>query len=162
MSQAEIIAEEAVKALIKANLSVSFAESCTGGLLSQLVTSVSGASQIFELGICCYSNNIKNKILKVPNEILNTFGAISQETATVLAKEIMLLANSDIGVSVTGVAGPSKSENKEVGTVYIGFCSKDNAFVTKLNANKTLSRNEIRELAATTALNLIKDYCYSK
>ena len=146
MSELYLVANQTVKLLKENNLSVSFAESCTGGTLSQLITSVSGASEVFELGICCYSNDIKHKLLNVPKEILENFGAISQETAIVLAKEVRRLANSSIGISVTGVAGPNKSEGKEVGTVYIGFCNENNSFAVNLNAEKTLSRTEIREL----------------
>ena len=128
MSALYMVATQAVKSLKEKNLSVSFAESCTGGLLSELITKVSGASEVFELGVCCYSNDIKNRVLNVPNDILTTYGAISQETAIILAKEIKKLSLASIGISVTGVAGPSKSEGKEVGTVYIGFCDNQKAY----------------------------------
>ncbi len=162
MSDLYSVANKAVELLKENNLSVSFAESCTGGTLSQLITSVSGASQVFELGVCCYSNDIKHKVLNVPKDILEIYGAVSQETAIILAKKIRRLANSSFGISVTGVAGPEKSEGKEVGTVYIGFCDGRNTFAFNLNAEKTLSRTKIRELAAKTALNLIIEHCLKK
>ncbi len=159
MSELCSIASKVVKVLKKNNLTVSFAESCTGGLLSELITSVPGASEVFELGICCYSNNIKNQVLNVPKEVLETFGAVSQETAIILAKEIKRLANSTIGISVTGVAGPSKSEGKEVGTVFVGFCNSTKTYAVNINANSNLPREKIRTAAAEYAFNLIIDYC---
>ncbi len=159
MSALFVLAEQAVNLLKENNLSVSFAESCTGGLLSELITKVSGASNVFELGVCCYSNDIKNRVLNVPKDILENYGAVSRETAIILAKEIRKLASSSIGISVTGVAGPSKSEGKEVGTVYVGFCDNNKTYAVNLNADKNLTRDEIRESAARYALNLIIDYC---
>ena len=119
-----------VKELTDRNLKISSAESCTGGMISQRITNVSGASNVFELGVCSYANRIKNKVLGVSNEILNTVGAVSQETATQMCEGIKELSSSDIGVSTTGIAGPTGgTAKKTVGLVFIGIASKESTTI---------------------------------
>ena len=117
-------ANRAIKLLQDNNLTLSTAESCTGGLLATVITEFSGASKIFSLGIVSYSNEIKNQELGVPTEILKNYGAISCETVTKMAEGIRIKANSDFGISVTGVAGPNASEGHPAGYVYIAVSSK--------------------------------------
>ena len=109
-------------------MTLAVAESCTGGLLSDLITAVPGSSKSFLGGIVCYSNALKHKLLGVPMDVLEgegAPGAVSSETAALLAEQLLHSTGSDFGVSLTGVAGPSPSEGKPVGLVYIGFAQKD-------------------------------------
>ena len=120
-----------VKELTERNMKISSAESCTGGMISQRITNVSGASNVFELGVCSYANRIKNKVLGVKNETLNTVGAVSEETATQMCEGIKELASSDIGVSTTGIAGPTGgTDKKPVGLVFIGIATKESTTKT--------------------------------
>lgn len=130
------------------------AESCTGGLLSDLITAVPGSSQSFLGGIIVYSNALKHKLLGVPMDILDgegAPGAVSSETAVILAEQLLVRTGSDFGVSVTGVAGPSPSEGKPVGLVYIGLAQKNaktEVFTLQLSGN----REFIKQRAAKHAL----------
>ncbi|MDN9011523.1 competence/damage-inducible protein A [Brevibacillus laterosporus] len=110
---------------------IAFAESCTGGTVSQLLTSVPGASQVYRGGIVCYSNEIKHQWLDVPLEVLETEGAVSETTARLLAENIRQKMGTTYGVSVTGVAGPESSEGKPVGLVYIGIASEKQPTLVK-------------------------------
>lgn len=115
-------AENVVQLLREKGLKIATAESCTGGLVSGALTSVSGSSEVFSLGICTYSNEQKMKQLSVPADVLESYGAVSHQTARCMAKGVRLAADSDIGVSTTGTAGPSGgTEQNPVGTVYIGI-----------------------------------------
>ncbi len=121
--------KELVKLLKKKNLTISFAESCTGGMLSSELVNVSGASDVFSESVVTYSNEAKMKYLGVLKETLDEFGAVSKETALEMAKGIKRLANSDIGVSITGIAGPTGGTKlKPVGLVYISV-SYGNSYV---------------------------------
>ena len=144
----------AVRALREKKLHVAIAESCTGGLVSKRLTEVSGASEVFECGISAYSNRIKEQILHVKNKTLQEFGAVSEETAAEMAKGVCALSDADIGVSVTGNAGPNPSENKPVGLVYVGIYSKNYKNVIKLQVRRTDedAREYIRYLASSNAL----------
>ncbi len=146
-----------VRTLEKKGLLLATAESCTGGLISKRITEVSGASSVFECGVCSYSNRIKNKILSVKENTLQEFSAVSSETALEMAKGIRTLANADIGVSVTGNAGPNPSEGKEVGLVYIGVDSDLRSEVFELNIKRRDRdlRELIRYLASSKALHLV-------
>lgn len=153
----ENLAQTVVAELYAAKLSVSCAESCTGGMLSELITSVSGASAVFELGITSYSSRIKNSFLGVKDETLSQFGAVSRQTAREMAARVRKLAGSNIGVSVTGVAGPEPCEGKEVGRVYIALA--DNAAVTAQRLDISgCDRNGVREAACEAVLRLIQNY----
>lgn len=117
------MAGNVVKLLLSKEMKISFAESCTGGLLAQILTSVSGASQVFDMGVCAYANRIKQEFLGVPAQVLEEYGAVSAQTALWMARGIKKLSGADIGVSVTGIAGPTGgTKEKPVGTVYAGIC----------------------------------------
>ncbi len=144
-----------VTELIRKNKKAATAESCTGGLVSKRITEVSGASAVFECGVCSYANRIKNKVLGVKNETLNSVGAVSPETAAEMAQGVKKLAGADFGVSTTGIAGPTGgSKEKPVGLVYIAVSSEKNTLVIKalLNDRKNKNREEIRTAASSAAL----------
>ncbi len=147
-------AEEAVALLKANNLKIATAESCTGGMIAAYITSVSGASAIFEMGITSYSNRIKNKILKVENSTLETEGAISKNTAKQMAENICKIAGSDIGVSITGAAGPDSSEGHSAGYVIIALNHRDTTIIKELNITSK-SREFVREQAVLQLLELI-------
>ena len=133
------------------------AESCTGGLLAKTLTDQPGVSDVFECGVICYSNRIKHQILGVKQETLDTFGAISEETAREMAEGIRRISGAEIGVSVTGNAGPQASEGKDVGLVYIGVDSDHfkKVFMLHVNRKDQDARETIRYLASSHALSLI-------
>ncbi len=138
--------DELVNKLIEKKLVIATAESCTGGLLAKKITDVSGSSKIFEMGLVSYANRIKNEFLEVPNEVLNTVGAVSEETAKQMAIGVTKLAKSDIGVGITGIAGPTGgTPEKPVGLVYysIYFKAEDKLIVKKLLLKG--NRDEVRE-----------------
>lgn len=116
---------EVSKLLEQNNLQLACAESLTGGLFSQLLTQISGAGSIFNGGIISYTNEVKEQVLHIPREILTSDGAISSICAEKMAEHVREIMDADIGISFTGVAGPSKSEDKEVGTVFIGISIKE-------------------------------------
>ncbi|MBR5223952.1 MAG: nicotinamide-nucleotide amidohydrolase family protein [Clostridia bacterium] len=153
--------DEAVNALIDKRMKIATAESCTGGLVSSLITSVSGASAVFGLGVCSYSPTAKHEILKVSQSTLNAFGTVSEQTAKEMAENVRKIANADIGVSVTGVAGPNMSENKPVGLVYIALSDHNKTTVKKLNI-KPQSRDFVRNSAAEEIFDLIINYLNSE
>ncbi|WNR46716.1 competence/damage-inducible protein A [Paenibacillus roseipurpureus] len=138
----------------KKGLTLTVAESCSGGLLSDLLTSIPGSSQSFIGGIICYSNALKHKLLGVPMEVLEGAGApgaVSSETAVILAEQLLVRTGSDFGVSLTGVAGPSPSEGKPVGLVYLGLAQK-NAITQVFTLNLSGNRETIKLRAAKRAL----------
>lgn len=147
-----------VDKLRKQNKRVATAESCTGGMVSEKITDVSGASNVFDCGVCSYANSIKAKLLEVEESVLNTVGAVSEETAKQMARGVRKLAQSDFGVSTTGIAGPDGgTPEKPVGLVYIGFCSGDKSYAIKalLNTTGKNNRDKIRCLAAAVALYVV-------
>ena len=110
-----------VDMLIKKKLRIATAESCTGGMISAAITSVSGASGVFDCGVCSYANFIKSKLVDVKEETLATYGAVSDKTAMEMARGVRILSGADVGVSTTGIAGPlGGTPYKPVGLVYIG------------------------------------------
>ena len=143
-----------VDALIRKKLRIASAESCTGGMISAAITSVSGASGVFDCGVCTYANFIKSKLVNVKEETLATYGAVSDKTAMEMARGVRILSGADIGVSTTGIAGPlGGTPYKPVGLVYIGVSTE-----LGLKAEKMLlgegdaDRRRIRELATAAAL----------
>lgn len=140
--------------LIKKKKKVASAESCTGGMISMLITSVSGASGVFDCGICSYANHIKHSLLGVRDETLSTWGAVSEKTAMEMSRGVRLLAKSDIGVSTTGIAGPlGGTKYKPVGLVYVGVSTEMGLVAHKLLLNDVAKdRERIRELASAAAL----------
>ena len=135
------------------NFTVACAESCTGGLLMSHLTDFAGASAYVKGGIVAYNNDVKNKILRVKAETLKNFGAVSSQTALEMATNVRELFDSTIGLSTTGVAGPDKSEGKEVGTVFIAAVGEDFSEVKEFHFSG--SRSEIKSLAADAAFELL-------
>ena len=148
--------------LKKEKLSLFVIESCTGGMLSSLFTTYSGASEFFKGGIIAYSNQLKKDLLQVPAEILNKYGAVSKETAEILVKTGQDIAKSDLTIAITGIAGP-KSDNskKPLGLVYIAINYKEEIMIKEyyLNSFSLLNkRNFIQKRACKEALLLLTTY----
>lgn len=144
-----------VKNLTNNNMKIASAESCTGGMISQRITNVSGSSKVFDLGVCSYANEIKTKVLGVKEETLNSVGAVSEETAFQMCRGIMELANSDIGLSTTGIAGPTGgTDEKPVGLVFIGIGTKGKTTIyrAELCHNTPHSRNEVRTMTTNLCM----------
>ena len=151
----QILAKKIVKKLIKKKIKLSFVESCTGGLLSSTITSISGSSKIFEFGLITYSNRTKISILKVPKKIIIKYGAVSKECCLSMVKKLSRISNANISISVTGIAGPKGgSRSKPVGLVYIGIKNK-NKIIIKKNFFKKKNRISIQKATVVTTLNLI-------
>ena len=131
-----------VKTLIKKKLKISIAESCTGGMLASSITSISGASKIFNLGLITYSNQAKIKFLKINKKIINKYGAVSHECCYAMVNNLSKISKANINVSITGIAGPKGgTKHKPVGLVYIGV-KKGN----KIQVNKCLFKSKKRSL----------------
>ncbi len=146
-----------VQLLTEKERKVAVAESCTGGYLAKRITDVSGSSKVFECGVCSYSNRIKHQLLGVSEQTLAEYGAISEQTAAQMASGVRKLSGADIGISVTGNAGPTADEGKEVGLVYIGVDSPKltKVFTLHVNRKDQDARETIRYLASSHALSLI-------
>ena len=135
MVESELVAlgEKTVKRFKEEKLTLSFAESCTGGWLSKIITEISGASEIFMGGVCSYSNDVKQNVLGVKEETLKAFGAVSEQTAKEMSEGITKLMNTSVGVGVTGIAGPlSDNTQKKVGLIYISITHNGKTDVVKL------------------------------
>lgn len=143
-----------VDALAAKKLRIATAESCTGGMISAAITSVSGASGVFDCGVCSYANFIKNKVVNVKEETLATYGAVSERTAAEMARGVRLLSGADIGVSTTGIAGPlGGTPYKPVGLVYVGISTEMGLHSEKLLMGENgADRQRIRELATAAAM----------
>lgn len=143
-----------VEALTAKKMRIATAESCTGGMISAAITSVSGASAVFDCGVCSYANFIKNKVVGVREETLATYGAVSDRTAAEMARGVRLLAGADIGVSTTGIAGPlGGTLYKPVGLVYVGVSTELGLKSEKLLLGEnSADRQRIRELASAAAM----------
>ena len=141
--------------LIKNNLTVSTAESCTSGLLASRLTDVPGSSQYFKGGSVCYSNELKINDIGIDNDLIERYGAVSEEVAKSLAKNIAQKNNTDLGIGITGIAGPDGgTEKKPVGLVFVGIFYKNNLYIKKYNL--TPDRITNRELTVTLCLNEIR------
>ena len=152
------ISEKVVKLLSKKRLKISFAESCTGGLLSSSITSISGSSKVFTLGLITYSNQAKISILKIPKRIIMKNGAVSYETCLSMVKKLSKISKTNISVSITGVAGPNGgTKHKPIGLVYIGI-KKANKTLVKKFLFKNKKRNSIQKATVNKALNLILSF----
>ena len=152
------LSQRIVKLLSKKRLKISFAESCTGGLLSSSITSISGSSKVFTLGLVTYSNQAKINILKVPKKIIMKHGAVSYETCLSMVKNLNKISKTNISVSITGVAGPKGgNKQKPVGLVYIGI-KKDNKTLVKKILFKSKKRKSIQINTVNKALNLILSF----
>jgi len=149
------LAYRVIKLLSKKRLKISFAESCTGGLLSSSITSVSGSSKIFTVGLVTYSNQTKINILKVPKKTILKYGAVSYETCLSMVKNLNRISKTNISVSITGVAGPNGgTKKKPVGLVYIGI-KKSNKILVKKYLFKSKKRNLIQKATVDKALKLV-------
>ena len=152
------LSQKLVKLLSKKKLKISFAESCTGGLLSSSITSISGSSKVFTVGLVTYSNQAKINILKVPKKIIMKNGAVSYETCISMVKNLNKISKTNISVSVTGIAGPKGGTiQKPVGLVYIGI-KKGNKILVKKYLFRNKKRNSIQKATVNKALNLILSF----
>ncbi|WP_415321664.1 CinA family protein [Candidatus Pelagibacter sp. Uisw_092] len=149
------LSNKIVKKLIRKKIKISFAESCTGGMLSSIITSVSGSSKVFTLGLVTYSNKAKIDILKVPKKIITKYGAVSNECCISMVKNLSKISKTNLSVSITGIAGPNGGTKlKPVGLVYIGI-KKGNKIITKKNLFKNKNRISIQKVTVSTVLNII-------
>ncbi|MBZ0189504.1 MAG: nicotinamide-nucleotide amidohydrolase family protein, partial [Candidatus Obscuribacterales bacterium] len=143
--------------LIKNNLTVSLAESCTGGLVSKRLTDVPGSSAFIGLNLVTYSNQAKIKELEIDAQLLSDFGAVSAECARAMAKGIRRKSDTDTGIGVTGIAGPDGgSPDKPVGLVYLALDSKMGVELVELNLGEKSTRSEIRHATANATLNMLR------
>lgn len=147
------IPETVVKLLTENNLKIAVAESCTGGLVSKMITDVPGSSEVFEGSIISYSNRIKNEQLGISYHVLEKYGAVDHHVASLMAENVKRIMGADIGIGITGIAGPGGgSGEKPVGLVYISVCCCKRTKLLKFKYSPKSSREKIRELAATNAL----------
>lgn len=150
--------EELGKYLIKNKLTIATAESCTGGLLSSKLTDISGSSEYVKLNFVTYANEAKHKILGVSWDILNNFGAVSEECAEAMANGLYEATDCDIALCTTGIAGPTGgTKEKPVGLVYISMRYKGIVTVKEVKLSPTLPRIEMKEQFAKQALKLALD-----
>jgi len=151
------IVNQIYKLLFKNQKTIAVAESCTGGLLSNLLSRLSGSSRYFILGVVVYSNKSKNTILSVPSKIIEQKGAVSRAVAKIMAESVRKLAGTDFGIGITGIAGPTGgTRQKPVGTVFIAISSKTKNLCKKFRFRG--NRSAIRRKAAWKALELLKEF----
>ena len=151
-------AKKIIQILIKKKLKISVAESCTGGLFSSVITSVSGSSKVFALGLVTYSNQSKNSVLKIPKKNIRIYGAVSYETCLSMVKNLSKIAKTGVSVSITGIAGPKGGTRKKpVGLVYIGI-KKGNKTLVKKHIFKNKGRLYIQKIAVNKSLDLILSF----
>jgi nicotinamide-nucleotide amidase len=144
-----------VRKLIKKKLKISLVESCTGGMIVSTITSISGASKVFSLGLVTYSNQAKIKILKVNKNIIKKHGAVSSECCEAMVKNLAKISKAQINISITGIAGPKGgSRLKPVGLVYIGIKKGKNIIINK-NFFKTKNRALIRKATLKKTFNIV-------
>jgi len=144
-----------IQKLIKKKIKLSFAESCTGGMLSSSIASVSGSSKVFNFGLVTYSNESKIKVLKVPKKMIRKYGAVSEQICKIMVKNISKISKTNISISVTGIAGPSGGTRKKpIGLVYVGI-KKGNIINIKKYLFKNKGRSYIQRAAVNKCLELI-------
>lgn len=150
--------ESVVGALLAGRgMTLAAAESCTGGLVSKRLTDIAGSSRYIKLNATTYANSAKHSLLGVPNQILENQGAVSPECARAMAEGVRRLAEADLGLSITGIAGPDGgTDDKPVGLVYLGLSTPEGYYAKRLNLGTTLSRSDIRHRTANEALNLVR------
>lgn len=149
--------EKAVKRLNEKGLVLATAESCTGGLIAKRITDVSGSSSVFNCGIVSYSNAIKESVLGVQHETLETYGAVSEQTVREMVKGVLKISGADVAVSVSGIAGPnSDNTQKPVGLIFLAISDGKNITVKQLNNTfKENIRDNNRQSASDEALKMI-------
>ena len=151
----KLLSRNIIKKLSKKKLKISFAESCTGGLLSSVITSVSGSSKVFNLGLVTYSNQSKIKVLKVSKKIIRKYGAASEQVCKAMAKNVSKIGKTNMSVSVTGIAGPNGGTRKKpVGLVYVGI-KKGNKISIKKYLFKNKGRSYVQKATVNKCLGLI-------
>ena len=151
----KVLSKRIVNKLVKKKLLISFAESCTGGLLASKITSVSGASKVLNLSLIAYSNQSKINILKIPKKVIKRYGAVSKQVCLSMVKNIYKISKSNISLSITGIAGPDGgTKNKPVGLVYVGI-KKGNKILIKKFLIKNKGRHYIQKTAVEKSLKLI-------
>ena len=144
-----------VKKLIKKKIKISFAESCTGGMLASSITSISGASKVFNLGLITYSNLAKIKILKINKKIIQKYGAVSQECCKAMVVNLSKISKANINISITGIAGPKGgTKKKPVGLVYIGL-KKGKKIIISKNIFKSKNRKAIQKSTVKKAIAIL-------
>ena len=144
-----------IKKLNKKKLKISFAESCTGGLLANTITSISGASKVFNMGFITYSNQAKIKILKISKNIIVKYGAVSPECCKAMVVNLSKISKANINVSITGIAGPNGgTKKKPVGLVYIGI-KKGNKIIIIKNLFKSKKRKSIQRSTVKKAIKAV-------
>ena len=149
--------EKLHKKLIKKKITLSVAESCTGGLLSSKFTRLSGSSKYFQMGLVTYSNNAKIKILKVKKKIIDKYGSVSPECCRSMVQGLTKISKSKINISITGIAGPNGgTKDKPVGLVYIGLTKRNKTIVSK-NFFKKKDRKSIQNKTVEKCIKLIQD-----
>ena len=152
----QILAKILIKLSLKNNIFIASCESCTGGLLSSLLTSVSGSSKVFDCGFITYSNESKINLLNIDSKIIQNHGAVSQEVADMMAKNPIKKSNANLSIAITGIAGP-KSDNgsKEVGLVFISSFNKDSGNLISQKFNFQGSRDKVRNLAILKSMEIL-------
>ena len=149
------IVKKTIQLLKKRKLKISLAESCTGGLVSSMITSIGGASKVFDSSFITYSNKSKIKILKVPKDVIKNYGSVSHQCCACMLNNLMKITKTDITVAITGVAGPSGgSLKKPVGLVYIGIKIKKRILIKKF-LFKRKKRSEIQKLSANNVFKIL-------
>ena len=150
--------QKIVGLLKRKKLKISIAESCTGGMFSSTITSVSGSSKVFTLGLVAYSNQSKIKVLKVPKNIIKKYGSVSEQVCLFMVKNINKISKTNISVSITGIAGPSGGTKiKPVGLVYLGI-KKGNKTEIKRYLFKNKGRSYIQKVSVNKSLGLVLSF----
>ena len=159
-AEQNITLQQRVVALLQSKgKKIATAESCTAGMLSEMLTDVSGASEVFEFGVSAYANRIKKEMLDVPEALLKKYGAVSSQVAEAMATGAAKKGKADFGIGITGIAGPGGgTEEKPVGLVYISLFDGQRHFTRKLKCNPESSRDKIRFTAAMNALDMMRLY----
>ena len=153
----ESLAEELGRAALKHGARIATAESCTGGLIGKLLTDVPGSSEVYMGGVISYTNGVKHRLLGVSEDTLRVYTAVSRQTAHEMARGAREAVQADVGVSVTGLAGPDgDGTGRPIGLVYIGIDMEGFSFSQELHL--TGDRAAIREQAAEAVLNMILEY----
>ncbi len=154
-----MLPEEKIVSLLKTKgMKLATAESCTGGLLAKRITDIPGSSEVFDMGIVSYANRIKHRFLGVPDEVLNTVGAVSEQTAEAMARGVCAAAEADISAATTGIAGPGGgTATKPVGLVYISVYLKQKDICITKKLNLSGSREEIRNRTADIVFQTVID-----
>ena len=149
------LSQKVIKLLNKKRAKISFVESCTGGMLASAITSVSGSSKIFNLGLITYSNEAKIRILKVNKDIIKKYGSVSHQCCSAMVNNLSKISKANINVSITGIAGPQGgSKKKPVGLVYVGI-KKNNKILIQKNLFRSKNRISIQKATVKKTLNLI-------